>query len=184
MAEPTDQSTLSRYVNQSPSVRFVILVAGAIIILAATYAAASFLVPILLSVLFAVVFWPPLVWLEKRGLSSGLALGVVLLGVVVISLILLGFLWITIGSFGESLPEYRASLATQMVTLREIFRGWGIELRPVTREWRVGGRSRPDPNVCGRRPGPIVQQRLYHSVLCYLHVGRRDQLPEKDPGGL
>ena len=57
MAQPTDQSTLSRYVNQTPSVRFVILTAGSIIILAATYAAASFLVPILLSVLFAVVFF-------------------------------------------------------------------------------------------------------------------------------
>ncbi len=127
MAQPTDQSTLSRYVNQTPSVRFVILAAGTIIILAATYAAASFLVPILLSVLFAVVFWPPLVWLEKRGLSSGLALGVVLLGVVVIILILLGFLWVTIGSFGESLPEYRTGLATQLDALREMLRGMGIQ---------------------------------------------------------
>ena len=127
MAQPPDQSTLSRYVNQSPSVRFVILTAGSIIILAAIYAAASFLVPILLSVLFAVVFWPPLVWLEKRGLSSGLALGVILAGVVIIALILLGFLWVTIGSFGESLPEYRAGLGTQLDALREMLRSWGVQ---------------------------------------------------------
>jgi AI-2 transport protein TqsA len=127
MDQQSNQSALTRYVNQTPSVRFVILAAGTIIILAAIYAAASFLVPILLSVLFAVVFWPPLVWLQKRGLSSGLALGLVLLGVVVIILILLGFLWITIGSFGESLPEYRAGLATQLDVLREMLRGIGIQ---------------------------------------------------------
>ena len=48
------------YVNQTPSVRFVILAAGTVVIMTAIYAAASFLIPILLSVLFAVVFWGPL----------------------------------------------------------------------------------------------------------------------------
>ena len=118
---------MTKYVNQTPSVRFVILTAGAVIIIAAMYAAASFLVPILLSVLFAVIFWPPLVWLQKKGLSSGMALGVILLGVILISLILLGFLWITIGSFGESLPEYRAELNKQLTALGDMLRAIGID---------------------------------------------------------
>jgi len=120
------QNNLTKYVNQTPSVRFVILAAGTIIIIAAMYASASFLVPILLSVLFAVIFWPPLVWLEKKGLSSGMALGVILLGVVLISLVMLGFLWITIGSFGESLPEYREGLRTQLAALGDMLRAIGI----------------------------------------------------------
>jgi predicted PurR-regulated permease PerM len=119
-------NNLTKYVNQTPSVRFVILAAGTIIIIAAMYASATFLVPILLSVLFAVIFWPPLVWLEKKGLSSGMALGVILLGVVLIALVLLGFLWVTLGSFGDSLPEYRESLRLQLAALGDMLRGMGI----------------------------------------------------------
>ena len=43
------QSNLTKYVNQTPSVRFVILATGIVILIAAIYAASSFLVPILLS---------------------------------------------------------------------------------------------------------------------------------------
>ena len=68
------QNNLTKYVNQTPSVRFVILAAGTIIIIAAMYASASFLVPILLSVLFAVIFWPPLVWLETTAIAGRKAL--------------------------------------------------------------------------------------------------------------
>jgi predicted PurR-regulated permease PerM len=129
MDQGTNQTTLAKYVNQTPSVRFVILSAGIVIIIAAVYAAASFLVPILLAALFAVVFWPPLVWLEKRGLSTGMALGVVLLGVILISLVLLGFMWVTIGSFGDSLPVYREGLAKQLAALGDLLREMGIDPR-------------------------------------------------------
>ena len=54
--EPNNIDSAAKYVNQTPSVRFVILAAGTIIILAGIYVSSSFLVPILLSVLFAVVF--------------------------------------------------------------------------------------------------------------------------------
>lgn len=118
---------MDKYINQTPSVRFVILAAGIIIIVAALKVSASFIVPILLSVLFAVVFWPPLIKMHNRGLSVGMALGVVLIGVALIILLLIGFIGITIASFSESLPEYQARLAEQLQALGETLRGWGLE---------------------------------------------------------
>jgi len=135
---------MSKYVNQTPSVRFVILTAGIVIIITAIYAAASFLVPILLSVLFAVIFWPPLVWLEKKGLSSGLALGVVLLGVILIALVILGFLWITIGSFGDSMPGYREGLNRQLLALGDMLRAMGIDPQESQ---MLGGESTINPSA-------------------------------------
>ncbi len=122
-----DMESMDKYINQTPSVRFVILAAGTIIIIAALKASSAFIVPILLSVLFAVVFWPPLIKMNNRGMSIGMALGVVLIGVALIILLLIGFLGITIASFSESLPEYQTRLAEQLQALGETLRGIGIE---------------------------------------------------------
>jgi predicted PurR-regulated permease PerM len=74
-----------------------------------------------------VIFWPPLMWLQKKGLSSGLALGVVLLGVVLIALVILGFLWITIGGFSDSMPQYRTDLEIRLAELGDLLRAMGID---------------------------------------------------------
>ena len=141
-----NKKTMDKYINQSPSVRFVVLAAGTIIIISAIKVAASFLVPILLSVLFAVVFWPPLIKMNNRGMSIGMALGVVLIGVALLILLLIGFLGITIASFGEALPQYQTRLAEQLQALGETVRGWGLE--------------------------PATNQRLCDSLLRHLYAGR------------
>jgi predicted PurR-regulated permease PerM len=118
---------LNKYVNQTPSVRFVILTAGTIIILAAIYAAASFLIPILMALIFAVLFWPPLVKLQERGMSSGAALGIVLLGVVVVTLLFILLMGVAIAGFAEAIPGYQARLTEQLTAVGDMLRGWGIE---------------------------------------------------------
>ena len=123
---------MSKYVNQTPSVRFVLLTAGTVIIIAGIYAAASFLVPILLAVLFAVVFWPFLFNLQRKGLSTGLSLGIVLLGVVLATLALVVGLGLTMANFADSLPTYTQNLNMQMKSLANMLQGIGIDLRALS----------------------------------------------------
>ncbi len=118
---------MNKHINQTPSVRFVILAAGTIIIVWAIYAAASFLLPILLALLFTVVFYAPLVKLQRMGMSTGMALGMVLLGVVIIAFFFIGFLAITISGFAEELPAYQENLTIQLAALQEMLRGFGLE---------------------------------------------------------
>jgi predicted PurR-regulated permease PerM len=118
---------LTKYVNQTPSVRFVILTAGAIIILTAIYAASTFLVPILLALIFAVLFWVPLDALQKRGMSSGAALGIVLLGFFVVSIIFLLIIAVGIAGFAEQIPVYQERLTEQLRAVGDMLRGWGMQ---------------------------------------------------------
>ena len=127
MNQPTLPKPLAKYVNQTPSVRLVILLAGIAIVIAAIKLSASFLVPILLAVLFAVVFWQPMVALQKRGMSSGAALAVVLIGFVVILLIIIGIIGLGIGGLADNMPQYEESLSVQLVELGNLLRSWGIE---------------------------------------------------------
>ncbi len=119
---------MNKYVNQTPSVRLVLLAAGTVIIVAGMYAASSFLVPILLAVLFAVVFWPFLLNLQRKGLSTGLALGIVLLGVILVALLLVAGLGLTVVNFADSLPLYYQNLSKQMDVLAEMFQRVGVDL--------------------------------------------------------
>ncbi len=121
------QTSLTKYINQTPSVRFVILVAGGIIIISAIAASASFLVPILLALIFAVLFWPVLVMLQKRGMSSGAALGVVLLGVVVVGILFVLIMAVAMAGFADSIPFYQERLTEQLQTLGQTLQGWGME---------------------------------------------------------
>ena len=128
---------LTKYVNQTPPVRLAILVAGAIIILAAIYVARGFLVPILLALIFAVLFWAPLDALQKRGMSSGAALGIVLLGFFVVTIIFLLIIAVGIAGFTEQIPAFQEQLTERLQGVGDLLRSWGIEpgnLRSLSEE--------------------------------------------------
>ncbi|MCB0193089.1 MAG: AI-2E family transporter [Anaerolineae bacterium] len=114
-------------VIQTPTVRFMIVAASVVIIAAGLRAATPLLIPFLLAILFAVVFWPLLDGLKKRGLSTGVALGIVILGVVVVSLIFMGILAASVSSFNTQLPVYQAQLTTQVEALAQMLTRLGVE---------------------------------------------------------
>lgn len=118
---------LEKYVNQTPSVRFVVLTAGTIIILGAIYTASTFLIPILLALIFAVLFWAPLTALQRRGLSAGMALSVVLVAVVIVSILFVILMGVAMAGFADAIPEYQARLTEQLQGLGDMLRARGIE---------------------------------------------------------
>ncbi len=115
------------YINQTPVVRFMIIAASFVIITAGLQAATPLLIPFLLAILFAVVFWPLLDGLQKRGLSTALALAIVLVGVVVVSLIFMGLLGASLSGFSSQLPVYQSRLAEQIEDLGRMLVQLGVE---------------------------------------------------------
>jgi predicted PurR-regulated permease PerM len=145
MNQPTLPRPLAKYVNQTPAVRFVILLAGLAIIVAAMKAAATFLVPILLAVLFAVAFWPGMVSLQKRGMSTGAALTVVLIGFVLVILIIVGIIGLGIGGLADSMPLYQDRLDVQLKELGDLMRGYGFD--PGETPQDLSGENTVDPRA-------------------------------------
>ena len=122
-------------VTQMPILRILLVLASLIIVLAGLKIAAPILNPFFLSILFAVIFWPMLDSLQRRGLSTGMALGVVILGVIVVGLIFIGFLAASVSSFSTQLPVYQEQLSVQIRALSELLQGFGVEpgqLRALT----------------------------------------------------
>ena len=167
MEENSKVEAVSKYINQTPPVRFVILAAGTIIIIAAIKASASFLVPILLSVLFAVVFWPPLIKMHNKGMSIGMALGVVLMGVAFLFLLLIGFLGITAASFGDQLPIYQTQLGEQIEALREMLQSLGI---PIQEGQLLSGENQTDVGAILGFVASALGQLLTSSFVILFYV--------------
>jgi AI-2 transport protein TqsA len=99
--------------HESPFVRFLIVAAAFVVVIAGMKAAESLLVPFLLSLFIAVLCSPSLAWLNRRGLPNGLSL------LIIISVIVLGGTMIgavvgsSLSDFREDLPEYQAKLQGQ-----------------------------------------------------------------------
>lgn len=60
-------------------------------------------------------------------MSSGMALGVVLLAVVVIIVLFVVLMGVAVAGFADAIPGYQARLTEQIAALGDILRGWGIE---------------------------------------------------------
>ncbi|HHJ40373.1 MAG: hypothetical protein AXA67_06040 [Methylothermaceae bacteria B42] len=89
---------------------WLISAAAFVIILAGVQAAASLLTPFLLSVFIAIIGWPVLDWLHRRGWPWGVAITVVVLGLLVIMMLMGVFVGKSIDSFIENLPSYQNRL--------------------------------------------------------------------------
>jgi AI-2 transport protein TqsA len=114
-------------VLQAPALRFALVAAGIIIILAGLQAAVGFIVPILLAVIFAVIFWPPLAALQKRGMSAGMALAAVIIGFFVILILFTVIIAVGIAGFSDRIPAYQEMLVIRMGEMATLVQGWGIE---------------------------------------------------------
>lgn len=94
----------------SPYVRYLVVAAAFVIVVAGMRAAEQLLVPFLLSLFIAVISSPPLVWLKSRGVPTGIAI-LIIMGVIVGAGVLVGtVVGSSIASFRQDLPHYQARL--------------------------------------------------------------------------
>ena len=113
---------------RSPAERLLLTLASLVIVIAGMRAAAPILVPFLLSLFIAIVCAPAMAWLRAHRLPTGLALAVVILGVVAFG----GLVGLLIGSsvqdFTQALPGYQTRLHDKAVELIGWLQGLGIDV--------------------------------------------------------
>ena len=120
---PTEQNT-----GQSPTTRLLITVACTVVIIAGMRAAQSIIEPFLLAVFIAVICSTPLLFLKRKGISTGIAVVIVLVGIVVIALIVAVLIGTSLQDFSNALPTYQARLQDQTKDIFNWLRNWGINI--------------------------------------------------------
>jgi predicted PurR-regulated permease PerM len=93
--------------------QILLTIAAFVIVVAGMSAAKVILVPFLLAAFIAIISAPPLFWLQRKGLSTWLALIVVILGVLFIGLLMAGLVGSSVQDFSRDLPVYEAKLKQQ-----------------------------------------------------------------------
>jgi predicted PurR-regulated permease PerM len=91
-------------------------------------AAQSIIEPFLLSVFIAVICSIPLVFLKRHGISTGIAVVIILAGIVVIALLFAVLIGTSLQDFSNALPTYQARLQDQMAGIFNWLSNWGINI--------------------------------------------------------
>jgi AI-2 transport protein TqsA len=100
--------------NKNPSLdvgRLLVVAAALVILIAGIKAAASLMVPFLVSTFLAILCLPPLAWLQRKRVSPGLSVFLVLLLLLISGAVIAGLLGSSLSDFYTSLPEYQSRLA-------------------------------------------------------------------------
>jgi predicted PurR-regulated permease PerM len=107
----------------------LVAVGGLVLILLAALLlreVASLLVPVIFGLFLALVTWPLVGVLERRGLRRALALSIAIAVVVVIVLATFGVIAVSIGELVLQVPRYQDRLTAQVEAIRELLAGFGI----------------------------------------------------------
>ncbi len=106
------------------------LVAAAcfIVIVAGMRSAGDILVPFFLSVFIAIIFTPPLFWMQKKGIPSIVAIVFIITCLVAIFYLIARFVGTSVNDFTNALPEYRQLLVSKSTGLQRWLAGFGVEI--------------------------------------------------------
>ena len=137
--------------------RTVLVLAAVIMIIAGMKVSASLLVPFLLSVFIAVLSLPAMNALERFGLSAGVSLLTVIMGVFVAGLMLSLLIGNSIDEFSRSLPQYQQQITVYKNQVISRLAGIGVEIPESV------GSDMLDPNAAMRLLSSIF--RSFGSVL-------------------
>ena len=123
---------MNRAAQHSSAGRFLLIAASFVIVVAGMRAAETLIVPLLLSAFIAVIAAPPLFFLQKRGLPDGLALLLVIAGVVGIGALLVMLVGGSVKAFQANLPIYQDRLGQQATEILIQLRSYGLDISEET----------------------------------------------------
>ena len=111
-----------------PSKRNTILIslAAICIIIAGMKAAAPILNPLFLSIFIAIICLPSLAWLDKKGLSSTLAIFLVIIALFITIGIIGVYIVSSVDEFSQQLPEYQQNLKQQTSSFIQLLDRYNI----------------------------------------------------------
>jgi predicted PurR-regulated permease PerM len=115
-------------------VKFWIIIASLVIVIAGIKASASIITPLFLAIFITAICYGPFVWLKNKGLPESLALIAVILGTGILLTIFIGFIGTSISAFGEKLPfyeerfsQYWSSINMWLINAGLIDKDFGLE---------------------------------------------------------
>ena len=88
-------------------IKFWIISASVIIVIAGLREAAGLITPLFLSVFITAVFYGPFKWLQNKGLKTPLSLIIIMLGIALITVSIFGLIGASVSSFMGKIPFYQ-----------------------------------------------------------------------------
>ncbi len=113
--------------NPHQSSHILISLAAFVIVIAGMRAAEPLLTPFLLSALIAMICTPPLFWLQQKNIPTGLAVLIVVTGVMITGLLLGTFVGSSLNDFAQAAPTYQARLNESTANLFVWLNSFGID---------------------------------------------------------
>jgi len=109
----------------------LIAAASLVVVVAGMRAASTIINPFLLAVFLASLCAPPLFWLQRRGVPNGLAVVIILLGLLVAALLLMLFVGRSVNALTQQLPAYQERLGIIMGGLTAWLSSLGLDMTNV-----------------------------------------------------
>ena len=104
----------NKITEQSQAVKFLVIAASFVIIVAGMKAAESIIVPFLLALFIAIIASPPYFWLQGKGLPKALSMLIVIFAFLFLISIIGLLIGTSINDFTSKLPLYETKLSSQM----------------------------------------------------------------------
>lgn len=108
--------------------KFIMSAAAFVVVVAGMKAAASLLVPFLLSIFIALICSPLLIWLRARGIPNWAAIFVIMLLIVASGTLVGAILGASIADFRNQLPAYQGRLQEMSSGVQQWLAAKGVEL--------------------------------------------------------
>ena len=120
---PAEQKT-----EQSPTTRVLSIIAYSIVIIAGMRAAQSIIEPFLLSAFIAVICASPFLFLKRKGLPAGIAMIIVLVGIMIILFVFAALIGTSLDDFSNTLPTYQVRMEDQIANISTWLQNKGINV--------------------------------------------------------
>ena len=109
----------------------LIAAASLVVVVAGMQAASTIINPFLLAVFLASLCAPPLFWLQRQGVPNGLAVVIILSGLLVAALLFMLFVGRSVNAFTLQLPVYQERLGLIMAGLTAWLTSLGLDMTNV-----------------------------------------------------
>ncbi|KAA0229918.1 AI-2E family transporter [candidate division KSB1 bacterium] len=117
---------MAEQINSHRGTRYLVIAAALVIIIAGITQARSVVVLFLVSIFFAILGAPPVLWLERKRLPSLVAVLLVMAGMITILLIAGALVGASLNSFSNSLPFYQTRIQEQLLDFKTLLASKGI----------------------------------------------------------
>jgi predicted PurR-regulated permease PerM len=114
--------------HKTKASHILVSIAAFVVVVAGMNAARVILIPFLLAAFIAIISAPPLFWLQRKGLSTWLALLIVILGVLLIGLLMASLVGSSVKDFSRDLPVYEAKLKQQTTLVVDWLEKLGVDI--------------------------------------------------------